>query len=180
MITLVPVGEINLAILGALGDRLEQFFAQEARIQGKMDIPEGSWNARRGQYLSAHFLIHLPRSIGHDRVLGVADVDMYAVGYDFVFGEAELNRDRRAVISVTRLRQEFYGKRHNQRLFEERMAKEAVHELGHTWGLVHCSNPRCVMHFTTSVEETDYKRVEYCALCQTKLKHKIKVYASVK
>src|ERR1035437_4640213 len=173
MITLVPVGEIDQSILGALGDRLEQTFAQPVRIASGLALPKAAGDTHLQQYLSTHILARLPKSVGKDRVLGVADVDLYAVGYDFVFGEAELNNERRAIISVTRLRQEYYGKRRNQRLFEERMVKEAVHELGHTYGLGHCPNPRCVMHFSTSVEETDYTSVDFCVKCGKRLEKKV-------
>jgi archaemetzincin len=173
MITLIPVGGIDLTILGALGDRLEQIFAQPVRIDSGLALPKAAGDPLLQQYQSTYILAHLPKSVGKDRILGVADVDMYAIGYDFVFGEAELNNERRAIISVTRLRQEYYGKRRNQRLFEERMVKESVHELGHTWGLGHCPNPRCVMHFSTSVEETDYTSVDFCSKCGKRIEKKV-------
>ncbi len=64
----------------------------------------------------------------------VVDMDIFASGFNFVFGKADIT-GRRALISLQRLRQEFYGLPKNENLFQERVLKETVHELGHTYGL---------------------------------------------
>lgn len=86
---------------------------------------------------------------------------------NFVFGEAELN-GKRAIISLYRLKPEFYGSKDDD-LFFQRVLKEAVHELGHVLGLVHCKNPKCVMHFSNSILDTDFKEWRYCDDCMKKL-----------
>jgi len=55
-------------------------------------------------------------------------------------------------------------------LFFERTFKELNHELGHTFGLLHCNSPRCVMNFSNSVLEVDQKSRFFCEKCQKKLK----------
>jgi archaemetzincin len=111
----------------------------------------------------------LPSPPGSDkRVLGVVDVDIFAPGLNFVFGEADIAR-RRAVISLKRLRKEFYGLPKNEDLFQERVLKEAVHELGHTYGFKHCSNPNCVMRFSNSLYDTDFKDWNFCPACKIRL-----------
>ena len=57
----------------------------------------------------------------------------------------------------------------DRRRFEARVLKEAVHELGHTLGLAHCPHPKCVMHFSNTVADTDRKGTDYCAACQARL-----------
>ncbi|MFQ5892664.1 MAG: hypothetical protein ACE5HW_07710, partial [Candidatus Methanofastidiosia archaeon] len=54
-------------------------------------------------------------------------------------------------------------------VFLERVLKEAIHELGHTFGLRQCKNSRCVMFFSNSLWDTDYKSKEYCEICRSYL-----------
>lgn len=102
-------------------------------------------------------------------MLGLVEADLFAPGLNFVFGEADIAGNR-AVIALPRLRQEFYGLPSDDRLFRERTIKEAVHEMGHTYGLGHCPNPICVMHFSNSLYDTDLKRWKFCAACKVRLK----------
>ncbi|RMD53346.1 MAG: archemetzincin, partial [Nitrospirae bacterium] len=99
-------------------------------------------------------------------------VDLYADGLNFVFGEADILRGV-AIISLTRLHQSFYGLPEDRGLFIERALKEAVHELGHLYGLRHCPDPHCVMHFSNSLLDTDKKSYKFCAICRRKLKENI-------
>ena len=63
------------------------------------------------------------------------------------------------------LRDEINGNPDNQTLLFQRLVKEAVHELGHTYNLFHCSDSTCVMHSSTYVEEIDLKSDRFCRLC---------------
>jgi archaemetzincin len=103
-----------------------------------------------------------------ERVLAVVDVDLYATGLNFIFGQADTVAGT-AVISLYQLRQEYYGMLPNEKLFWDRAVKEAVHELGHTFSLDHCQNEKCVMHFSNSLADTDWKQAAFCSLCRPKL-----------
>jgi len=168
MIALVPIGNADKAILEVLTRPLEKVFDQRMRIGDSIALPWESWNQRRGQHLASLLLAELP-SLPHlgDRVLGVVDVDIFAPGLNFVFGEADITR-KRVLISLQRLRQEFYGLPCDENLFRERVLKEAVHELGHTYGLGHCPDSTCVMHFSNSLHDTDVKGWDFCPNCQEK------------
>jgi len=167
MIVLIPIGNVEKAILEALLRPLAEVFGQRTQIGDSIALPQKSWNRHRGQYLAPMLLAKLPPPSLGDRVLGVVDVDIFAPGLNFVFGEADIAR-RRALISLTRLRQEFYGLSRDENLFQERALKEAVHELGHTYGLKHCPNSACVMHFSNSLHDTDLKSWNFCPICQKK------------
>ena len=143
------------------------------RIAGRIALPRDSWNRDRGQHLTSLLLTELsplPRS--GDRALGVVDVDIFAPGLNFVFGQADIS-GKRALISLKRLRQEFYGLYRDEDLFLQRALKEAVHELGHTYGLGHCPDPSCVMHFSNSLPDTDLKGRNFCSFCQEKVNQRL-------
>jgi len=102
----------------------------------------------------------------YEKILGIVDHDLFVPELNFVFGEAS---PKAVVISLTRLRQTFYHLPENQNLFHQRVLTEAVHELGHTYGLGHCGNPRCVMFFSNSLMDTDRKGSGFCPSCKNKL-----------
>jgi len=133
-----------------------------------MVVPQDAYNVARRQFLSSSILSRICECVefsGVDRVLGVTDVDLFVPGLNFVFGEAECP-GRVAVISLRRLRPEFYGCSLGSGLLVERSVKEAVHEVGHTLGLVHCQDPLCVMFFSNSIDDTDCKRSVFCERCR--------------
>ncbi|HDD35370.1 MAG TPA: archemetzincin, partial [Candidatus Desulfofervidus auxilii] len=122
------------------------------------------------QYLSAPFLKALMKEKKEDElILGIVEVDLYTPGLNFIFGEAAILAGV-AIIALARLHQSFYGLLENEELFKSRTLKEAVHELGHLFGLPHCSNPRCVMHFSNSILDTDKKSAFFCDNCKRKIK----------
>ena len=113
-------------------------------------------------------LHELFKSASTDRVLGVTLVDLFVPMLNFVFGEAQCP-GKIALISLYRLRPEFYGDTPNRSLFFERAEKEAVHELGHTLGIRHCKDGRCVMFFSSSIVDTDAKDSNFCGKCVQRL-----------
>lgn len=158
-----PVG-----FLDALAARLAGIFGRSCRVLDSSLDPAPFFDPARGQYWSTAILGQLAAQFENApvaRVLGVADVDLFVPVLTFVFGEAQLD-GRCAVISLFRLREEFYGLPPNPALLLERAVKEAVHELGHTYGLRHCRDWRCVMASTHAVERLDLKEADFCPACR--------------
>jgi archaemetzincin len=100
------------------------------------------------------------------RNLGVTACDLYVPVLTFVFGEAQLDGNC-AVVSTARLADEHYGLPPNPILLRERLVKEAAHELGHTFGLRHCVDWRCVMASSHAVERLDIKSFDFCKGCRS-------------
>ena len=49
------------------------------------------------------------------------------------------------------------------------MAKETVHELGHTFDLRHCPDPVCLMHYCRNESDVDHKSDQFCRYCKVLL-----------
>ncbi|MCS7115001.1 MAG: archaemetzincin family Zn-dependent metalloprotease [Nitrososphaerota archaeon] len=173
-IGILHVGRLEKLVLERVRENLSMVFsgAKCMTLPEIVALPREAFDAARGQYRS-DMILGLVRSYaektrGLTKVLGVVDVDIFVPGLNFVFGEADCP-GRAAIISLWRLRPEFYGKPQNFELFVERATKEAVHELGHTFGLGHCVNPFCVMYFSNSIFDTDRKKSLFCNMCQVEL-----------
>ncbi len=139
---------------------------------GNLDINlENTFEPARQQYNSSRILLQVISKPPADavKVLGVVNVDLFIPILTFVFGEAQL-RGIGSVIALHRLNNKFYGLAEDRELLTERLVKEAIHELGHNFGLIHCNNQNCVMKSSTYVEEVDQKSVQMCSRCQEMLR----------
>lgn len=168
-ILLQPIGLKETHILHRLSPFLREAFKREICVGKPLPLPPHTFDPSRGQYHSTTLLKGLASLTPHyERVLGIVDVDLYVPGLNFVFGEADMMSGA-AIISLKRLREEFYGLPENEKLFIERAVKEAIHELGHTYGMIHCKDPSCVMYFSNRLEDTDRKRRDFCQICRRRL-----------
>ncbi len=104
--------------------------------------------------------------------IAIVDVDLFIPILTFVFGEAQLGGGA-AIVSTHRLQNPFYGMESDFGLLLQRLAKEIVHELGHTFGLLHCHQFECVMRSSTYVEEIDMKRIYPCTDCNILLSKQV-------
>jgi archaemetzincin len=166
-IALISLGEVEGRLLTYLCVILAKAFGRECRVLSPLPAPIYAFNSLRAQCAAGPILQRLHPGDA-ERVLGVVDLDLYVPDLNFVFGLAD-KVGRRAVIALPRLRQRFYNEPDDEALFLSRVVKEAVHELGHTYGLAHCRNRRCVMTFSNSLPDTDYKSQKFCSRCAIKL-----------
>ncbi|MBK8974875.1 MAG: archaemetzincin family Zn-dependent metalloprotease [Planctomycetes bacterium] len=161
-------------VLGPLAQRIAATFELDVEHRAPAFDPEVAFDASRGQYDSRVLLQHLRDTTPREatRVLGVASVDLFIPVLTYVFGEAELD-GRSALISSFRLDNELYGLEPDPQLMFERLVKEAMHELGHTFALLHCRRSDCVMSSSTYVEGIDLKPDRFCDRCLRALRRKL-------
>jgi archaemetzincin len=147
----------------------------------QLDSSKALFNEQRSQLNSDKLLRWLATSIAnntksyHPRktiILGLCNFDAYSPGLNFVFGQASLTGGV-AAMYLPRLKQDFHGRGADTSIiFIERVLKEATHEVGHAFGLEHCPKRSCVMHFSNSLADTDYKAKDFCNTCRNKLHQK--------
>jgi len=171
-IAILRIGKVDEDISKKIQNWLVEIYPETECLilEEIMRIPADAYNKARRQFHSTNILAKINTYVKQtqaDRILGVTEVDLYVLHLNFVFGEAACP-GKTAIISLFRLKPEFYGHPANPELFINRCVKEAVHEIGHTLGLRHCQNPTCVMFFSNSILDTDRKRKTFCENCHSK------------
>ncbi|MEM2901069.1 MAG: archaemetzincin family Zn-dependent metalloprotease [Thermoplasmata archaeon] len=175
MFILQPFGNVSKDVLEELKVRIsERILASQSEIviMNTLPVPFDAYDSEREQYRASSFLnalrlndemLWLGSSIPNKnsnesknyKILGIVDLDLFTPELNYIFGQAEIGGNY-AVISLSRLHDVSHEK------YISRMVKEAVHELGHTFGFHHCPDAKCVMHFSNTLADTDYKNETYC------------------
>jgi archaemetzincin len=163
-IVVVPVGTAERPLLQTVRAALQRAFRTPCTVSSTPLAIDFARHPERNQYHSTAVLEQLAHVDPQRVLLGVTAQDLYIPILTFVFGEALLGGTC-AVVSYHRLTQEFYGLPCDQRMLEERLVKEAIHEIGHTAGLTHCEDYGCVMAASHSVEWLDLKGEAICREC---------------
>lgn len=162
IIEIIPVGVVPAGVLEGLLLPIEaRFPGRHARVAEGLPRPAYAYVAARRQFQAQPILDQLATGAHTKRVLGVTDLDLFAPGLNFVFGQAQSGGPA-AIMSLARLHPEFWGEPTNPAILQRRAIKEAIHELGHTYGLQHCPISTCVMHFSNTLGETDMKSDQFC------------------
>lgn len=170
-ITLVSFGGFEKKLLNQVALAVaHQFHVKVMVIEEHLDLSD-YFDPSRRQYNGDLILKKVNGSFPyHPRVIGLFNVDLYIPILTFIYGQAMLN-GKTGVVSAFRLDNQRYGLRKDQNLLFERLIKEIVHELGHTFGLIHCHTPNCVMRSSTYVEDIDQKNVSFCKECVYQLEN---------
>jgi archaemetzincin len=169
-ITLISFGYFEKDILEKVAEAVENEFHTLVNLRdGRIDLSEFYDPARR-QY-NGNTLLKLVDSMpfpDSSKTLGLFNVDLFIPILTFIFGQAYLN-GRTGIASLYRFSNERYGMTGDNQFFVDRFKKEVIHELGHTFGLIHCHNPKCVMRSSTYVEDIDQKKQTFCPSCRNEL-----------
>ena len=169
------IGAVNLNLLEWLKENIKSYLPSPHLIfevsQKPIQISPSLYDSNRSQFKASGILREissLSKESGFFRILGVTEYDIYVEGLNFVFGLAQkpLNLFDKtplaALISTNRLKTGL--PKSDIQFFKLRLLKEAIHELGHTFSLDHCSN-NCVMKFSNTIFETDLKPPSLCERC---------------
>ena len=167
-------GPAEAALLEGVSHALTAEFGLPVRAHAASERPVEAFDPRRGQHASAKILSWLdartPQAVR--RVLGVTDADLFIPILTFVFGEAQLH-GRAAVVSTARL-SGIDAVPAPQVVLLARLEKECVHELGHTFGLVHCRTAGCAMARSASLRDVDAKTPHLCGECRERIQHHLR------
>ncbi len=169
-VTLISFGYFEKGLLDKVVKDVEHEFLLPVKTrEGHLDLSH-FFDPSRRQYDGYRLLkeIDLYFSNDTDKTLGLFNVDLFIPILTYIFGQAYLN-GRAGIASIYRLRNERYGIFKDEKLLVNRFRKEVIHELGHTFGLIHCYNPTCVMRSSTYVEDIDQKDQHLCLKCREQL-----------
>jgi archaemetzincin len=162
------------AVLETLERTVREGFRLAVRRLPPLPPPLFAYDAARRQFDSTRVLKEALGRIGSGalRLLAVTEADLFIPMLTFVFGQAQLGGPA-AVVSMARLRQEFYGLPPDPPLLWKRAAKEALHEIGHSFGLVHCLDPSCVLSLSSDIGQVDAKNGAFCPGCRDVLRERL-------
>jgi archaemetzincin len=165
---LVPVGAVPPALLRQVALRLEPVLGRPVAISGRPADIGPALDLIRRQYLASQVLeiLATPTPSRGIKRIGVTHVDLFLPVFTHLYGYAQLGGGV-GVVSTFRLHPEIGAA---PELLWERTAKEILHELGHTLGLVHCIAPWCAMHPSRWPEEIDLKDLACCPPCAQALR----------
>jgi len=157
-----------------IGQGIGQIFGfpiEQSRLLADVSF---AFDPNRHQYHSTPILDRLARMAPKNafKVLGIVDVDLFIPILTHVYGEAQLG-GKASIVSTCRLNEGRLALSIQER-FRQRLFKEAIHELGHTFNLRHCPDHACIMHYCRSEADVDRKSDQLCRYCRIMLADEIK------
>ncbi len=169
-IVVVPMGDVDFVLVNRLASEIGPIFARSVDILKGMKMPPEAFNVVRNQYYAVILLAKLERikANSREKVIAVCEEDLYLPDENYVLGYSDALSGT-AVVSLYRLRQEFYGLPEDEAKVFPRMHKEALHQLAHLFDINECRNPRCVNYFSQIMLDIDSKGMKFCDICKRTL-----------
>ncbi len=168
-IIISPIGSFDDTLFQRVSEKIEMIFSYKAEVVSFLTDISFALDRNREQYNSTAILEKLAEGIPENtvKILAITRVDLFIPILTYVYGEAQLG-GKASIVSIHRMKDEL-SLLNPEKTFLNRTAKEAVHELGHTFNLRHCKDPACIMHYSRSIKDVDRKSDEFCRYCRTLL-----------
>ena len=168
-VLLSPVGAVEDDVLRSIQEAVLNVFGLSSTVRRLLSDVGFAFDPVRHQFHSTAILDRLAvcRPASCRKILAVVPFDLYIPILTHVYGEAQLG-GQACILSTCRLREDEAGPC-SPAVLAERAAKEAVHELGHTFDLRHCPDTRCIMHYCRSLGDVDGKENRFCRYCRVML-----------
>ena len=173
-IIISPIGEFGSELIEALVGEIKRVFGFSTHTESVLQDLAFALDQNRNQYHSTLILNQLAARIPAQaiRLIAITQVDLFIPILTHVYGEAQLGGTA-CVVSTYRLNEERSGKIIAPK-YIDRIVKEAIHELGHTFKLRHCPEHTCIMHYCRNEEDVDRKSDQLCRYCKIMLQDEIK------
>jgi archaemetzincin len=167
LITIVPFGNVGEDVLRVIGDNLQGVLRLPVDVAEAVPLPPEAFMETRNQFNAMTIIKRLSENHSHEnlKVLGVTSKDLGNPILTYVFGEAYMG-GAAAVMSYYRLYKSPSSDPVSRERFLERVAKVALHEIGHTFSVPHCHSGRCVMRASNNLMELDDKLNYLCDYCE--------------
>jgi len=176
IIILTPIGNIPAALFTKIADSITHTFGFSTQVTPLVSDISFAYDPNRNQYNSTEILDQLSSFLPENmnKIFAITDVDLFIPILTYVYGEAQLGGIA-AILSVQRL-MPTTPSANAEKVMYERICKEAIHEIGHTFNLRHCEDPACIMHYCRGIEDVDRKTDQLCRYCHVLLTDEIKRY----
>jgi len=173
-IIISPIGNFGPEITEPVKKEINRIFDFPALIIPVLEDVDFAFDSGRNQYHSTSILQQLEKSAPSFaiKIIAIAKVDLFIPILTHVYGEAQLG-GKACVVSTYRLKDQIFAA-HPNVIFTQRIVKEAIHELGHTFNLRHCKEHVCIMHYCRTELDVDRKSDQLCRYCKILLDDEIK------
>jgi len=173
-ILISPIGHFDTTLLESVAGAITRIFGYRVERAALLNDLAFALDPERRQYHSTLILEKLADIVPPHtaKTLAITSEDLFIPILTYVYGEAQLG-GKTCIISTHRL-SEGISPVHQKKIYHQRVVKEAVHEIGHTFNLRHCKNGNCIMHYCRSINDVDSKSDQFCRYCDILAKDEIK------
>lgn len=177
-IVISPVGNIDSELFEPISMGIKRIFRYKTEVITFLQDVSFALDPKRKQHHSTPILKKLEEAapVQAVKVIGITSVDLFIPILTHVYGEAQIGGTS-CIISTHRLA-DGLSLAADKNTYYKRVAKEAIHELGHTFKLRHCKERACIMHYCRSIKDVDRKSEQLCRYCKTLLEDEIKRIAN--